>query len=108
MLFRSVWLDPEVLRLMNDRFILLALYTDDTTPLPENEQYVSSFDGKTKKTLGQKNADMEVTRYQVNTFPYHAILNTNGETIGKTMDYTSSAEEFKNWMKAGLEIFSRE
>ena len=98
-----VWPDPEVLRLMNDRFILLALYTDDTTPLPENEYITSNFDGKVKKTMGQKNADIEATRYGVNTVPYHVILNANGETIGKPMGYTSSTEEFKIWLKAGLE-----
>jgi len=100
-----VWPDPEVLRLMNDRFILLALYTDDTTPLPENECVTSIIDGKLKKTMGQKNADFEITRYQVNAFPYHAILNTDGETIGKPIGYTSDVEEFKNWLKAGLENF---
>ena len=100
-----IWPDPEILRLMNDRFILLALYTDDTTPLPENEWITSTHDGKVKKTMGQKNADMEITCYRVNTFPYHAILNTNGETIGQTMGYTSSVEEFKNWLMAGLDQY---
>ena len=98
-----VWPHPEVLRLMNDRFVLLALYTDDTTPLPENEYVTSTSDGKVKKTMGQKNIDLEITRYQVNTFPYHVILNTNGETVGKPMGYTSKTEEFKDWLKAGLE-----
>ena len=101
-----VWIDTEVRQLMNDRFILLALYTDDTTPLPEDEYVRSTFDGKVKKTMGQKNADLEITRYQVNAFPYHAILDTNGETIGQPMGYTSSVEEFKSWLKSGLEKFS--
>jgi len=100
-----IWSQPEVLHLMNDRFILLALYTDDTTPLPENEWITSSHDGRLKKTMGQKNADMEITCYQVNTFPYYAILNTSGETIGNPMGYTSSVEEFRNWLMAGLEKF---
>ena len=101
-----VWPNPEVLRLMNDRFILLALYTDDTTLLPDSEHIISIFDGKLKKTMGQKNADMEITRYRVNAFPYHAILNTNGETIGNPMGFTSNVEEFKDWLKAGLEEFT--
>jgi thiol:disulfide interchange protein DsbD len=100
-----IWPDPDVLRLMNDRFILLALYTDDTAPLPENEWITSTFDGKVKKTMGQKNMDMEITHYQVNAFPYHAILNVTGETIGKPMGYTSNAEEFRDWLKTGLEKF---
>jgi len=92
---------------MNDRFILLALYTDDTTPLSENEYITSTYDGKVKKTMGQKNADLEITRYGMNTFPYHAILNTNGETVGQPMGYTSSVEEFKNWLKIGLDNFQK-
>ena len=100
-----IWPQPEVLRLMNDRFIMLALYTDDRTRLPENEWIKSSSDGKLKKTMGQKNADMQITRYQVNAFPYYAILNTNGETLGSPMGYTLSVEEFRNWLKSRLEMF---
>ena len=97
-----VWIDPEILRLMNERFILLALYTDDTTQLPENEWITSTNDGRIKRTMGQKNADFQITRYQANTFPYHVILNANGETIGPTMGYTSSVEEFRNWLNSRL------
>jgi len=100
-----VWPDPEILRMMNDRFILLALYTDDNTPLPENEWVTSTFDGKVKRTMGQKNADIEHTRYRANTIPYHAILDANGETIGQPMGYTSSVEVFREWLRAGLEGF---
>jgi thiol:disulfide interchange protein DsbD len=98
-----VWTDPEILRLMNDRFILLGLYTDDTTQLPENEWITSTEDGRVKRTMGQKNADMQATRYDINTYPYHVILNANGETIGQPLGYTSSVEVFRNWLKAGLD-----
>ena len=99
-----VWTDPEILQLMNTRFILLGLYTDDNTRLPENEWITSTDDGRLKRTMGQKNADFQITRYNVNAFPYHAILDFNGETIGSTMGYTSNIEEFKNWLKAGLNM----
>ncbi len=101
----TVWLDSEVLHLMDEKFVLLALYTDDNTPLPEHEYTTSAFDGKVKKTMGQKNADLEITRYRINTIPYHVILDTNGETIGEPMGYTSNAEEFSNFFKAGSEMF---
>ncbi len=100
-----IWPNAEILNLMNDRFILLALYTDDNTPLSKNEYITSTFDGKVKKTMGQKNADLEISRYNINTYPYHVMLNTNGETIGKPMGYTGSVEEFRNWLKSGLAKF---
>ena len=97
-----VWPDHEILHLMNDHFILLGLYTDDTTQLPENEWITSINDGRVKRTMGQKNADFQITRFQVNTFPFHVILNANGETIGQPMGFTSSVEVFRNWLMAGL------
>jgi thiol:disulfide interchange protein DsbD len=97
-----IWPDPEVLRLMNNKFVLLALYTDDSSPLPEHEQIKSTFDGKLKTTLGQKNMDIEITRYQTNAFPYHAIINPAGENITQPMGYTANADEFAAWMKNGL------
>ena len=100
-----VWSDPEIRRLMNDHFILLGLYTDDTTRLSENEWITSTFDGRVKKTMGQKNADFQATRYQANTFPYHVILNYSGETIANPMGYTSSIEEFKDLLMTGLNNF---
>ena len=100
-----VWAHPEILQLMNDRFILLGLYTDDNTQLPENEWVTSTRDSRVKRTMGQKNADYQITRYNVNAFPYHAILDADGNTIGNTIGYTSNAEEFISWLKAGLQAF---
>ncbi|MDR0815159.1 MAG: thioredoxin family protein [Bacteroidales bacterium] len=95
----NIWTDGEVLNLLNEKFILLALYTDDDTPLPEAAHFTSAFDGKVKKTLGQKNTDIEITRYQTNAFPYYAILTPDGETVGKPMGYTGKVEEFRDFLK---------
>jgi thiol:disulfide interchange protein DsbD len=96
----NIWNKAEILDLLNEKFILLALYTDDNTPLPEAEHFISTFDGKMKKTLGQKNTDIEITRYQTNEFPFYAILNPDGETLGQPMRYTKDAEVFRRFLKS--------
>lgn len=50
----NVWSDPAVLDLLENEFVVVALYVDDKTTLPENEWIKSSYDGKVKKTLGKK------------------------------------------------------
>ena len=60
---------------------MLALYVDDRTKLPESDWYQSTYDGKTKKTLGQKNADFQITRFNNNAQPYYVILDTNGDLL---------------------------
>jgi len=58
---KNVWSDPEVLKRLRDEFIIIALYVDERSELPESEWVTSSFDGKVKKTIGRKNADYQIT-----------------------------------------------
>ncbi len=54
---QSVWSDPRILNMLKNDYVVVALYVDDKKTLPEDEWYISDYDGKQKKTLGKKNAD---------------------------------------------------
>ena len=54
--------------------MLLALYVDDKTELPEDEWYTSEYDSKTKKTIGKQNADFQIRRFNNNAQPFYVIL----------------------------------
>ena len=56
----KVWSDPEVLRRLRENFVIIALYVDDRTQLPENEWLVSALDGKQKKTIGKINEELRL------------------------------------------------
>ena len=56
-----VWSDPEMLKRLRENFVIISLYVDDRTQLPENEWIISAIDGKQKKTIGNK---MKIWRYQ--------------------------------------------
>ncbi|MDR0419136.1 MAG: thioredoxin fold domain-containing protein [Prevotellaceae bacterium] len=97
----EVFSDVEIQKLL-ENFIIAALYTDDKTPLPEGEWYVSKFDGKMKKTLGQKNMDYMITKYKVNAAPYFAIIDKNEKPIGaKPVGYTG-LDNFKEFLRSAL------
>lgn len=49
---QTVWSDPRVLDMLRNDFVVVALYVDDKTTLPENEWYVSEYDGKKKENPG--------------------------------------------------------
>ena len=48
---QSVWSDPRVLDMLKNDYVVVALYVDDKTTLPESEWYVSDYDGKKKKKI---------------------------------------------------------
>jgi len=50
----TVWSDPEVLKRLKNDYVVVALYVDEKTELPESEWYISDYDGKTKKQLGNR------------------------------------------------------
>ncbi|MCL2414295.1 MAG: thioredoxin family protein [Bacteroidales bacterium] len=74
-----VWSDPEVLRLLNE-FVIIALYTNDRTVLPEVEHFTGT-DGRLKNTIGRQNAYLQITRFGTNTLPYYVVLDSEGNPL---------------------------
>jgi thiol:disulfide interchange protein DsbD len=95
----EVFADSRVQALLKEKFVIAALYTDDKTPLAESERYTSTFDGKVKKTIGQKNRDYQITAYKVNSQPYFVVLNGNGTLQGKPAGYVSNPEKFIEFLE---------
>jgi thiol:disulfide interchange protein DsbD len=90
----NVWSSPEVLKRLRNNFIIVALYTDDITELPENEWIVSKYDGKTKKTIGKVNADFQITRFNKNSQPYYVILDHQEQLLTKPKAYDLNVDNF--------------
>ena len=74
----KVWSDPEVLRRLRDNFVIIALYVDDRTQLPENEWIMSAVDGKQKKTIGKICEDLEISKFKTNALPLYVITDYEG------------------------------
>jgi thiol:disulfide interchange protein DsbD len=68
-----VWSDPEILSRLRENFVIISLYVDDRTRLPEEEWFVSEIDGKIKKTIGKKNEDIEISLYKTNSLPFYVL-----------------------------------
>ena len=101
----KVWSDPEVLRRLRDNFVIIALYADDRTLLPENEWITSSVDGKLKKTIGKINEDIEISRFKTNALPLYVITDHDGNPLNKPMPTNLNIGEFKAWLDEGLAVF---
>ncbi len=101
----KIWADSKVLSLLKEEYVVIALYTDEKKKLPEEEWVTSERDGKRKKSIGKIFGDMQMTSFNTNTIPFHAILHPDGTKIA-TLDYTSSKEEFLNFLQEGIKQHS--
>ena len=97
----NVWSHPEVLKRLQNNFILLALYVDDKTELPENEWYTSAYDGKVKKSIGKQNADFQITKYNNNAQPYYLVVDSDGNTLSGPKAYDLNIENFVAFLEVG-------
>jgi thiol:disulfide interchange protein len=103
-----VWSDPEVQRRIRENFVLVGLYVDDRTKLPDEEVYVSKVDGKEKKTMGKKNEDIEITMFNTNTLPLYAIVDPEGNPLIETRGTDFDIQAYIDWLDRGAEAFRAE
>jgi len=103
----KVWADPEILRRLRDNFVIIALYVDDRTQLPESEWITSKSDGKIKKTIGKICEDLEISKYKTNALPLYVITDHEGNALNKPMPTNLNIEEYKKWLDEGVELFSK-
>jgi len=103
----NVWSDPRVLQRLRNDFVIIALYVDDKSTLPESDWITSSYDGKVKKTLGKKYADFEITRYGVNAQPYYVLLDGNEKLLVEPRAYDLNPDHFVDFLDAALAEFKR-
>ena len=97
-----VWSDPRVLRRLQNDFVVVALYVDDKTGLPEADWYTSDYDGKVKKTIGKQNADRQISRYQNNAQPYYLLLDpATGQPLVPPKAYDLDVNRFVAFLEAG-------
>ncbi|HEX8329460.1 MAG TPA: cytochrome c biogenesis protein CcdA [Hymenobacter sp.] len=105
----TVWSDPQVLEQLRNDYVVVALYVDDKTELPQSEWYTSPRDKQVKSTLGKQNADLQVTRYGFNAQPYYVLLDPNDATnqpLVQPLAYEPDVAQFSAFLKAGTKQFN--
>ncbi|MBC6426897.1 MAG: thioredoxin family protein [Ekhidna sp.] len=100
---QRVWSNPEVLSGFSENFVLVALYVDDRTELPKDQWYTSEYDSKVKKTIGQQNANFQITQFNNNAQPFYVLVNEDGKLLMEPRAYDLSISGFVDFLEAGLQ-----
>ena len=101
-----VWSDPRVLKLLQEEYVILALYVDDKTELPQSE-WITNAKGKVLKSLGKINADYQITKFNVNAQPYYVLMDATEKVLVTPKAYDLDANNFVEFLKKGLEAYGK-
>lgn len=100
-----VWSQPEVLERLKNDFVIVALYVDDKTELPEPEWVTSRYDGKVKRTIGKKNADIQIANLENNAQPFYVLLGPDEKVLAWPYAYNRNPEKFVRFLEHGKSRF---
>jgi thiol:disulfide interchange protein DsbD len=104
----QVWSDAEVMKRLKEDFVIVSLYVDvQNIDLPESDIYFSKALNKQVETLGDKNADLQVTSYGANSQPYYFFLDANEKRIVPDgYGYDPDIQKFKQLLDAVKEKYA--
>jgi len=109
----SVWSDPRVLKKLKEDYVVVSLYTDDKTDLPENEQFESvilgSKDSPAKvNTVGKKFKHLQAERFNTISQPYYVLLGTDEkELVSPPIGVEFDIEKYLQYLDKGLSEFAK-
>lgn len=99
---QRVWSDPKVLSMLKNDFIIVVLYTDDKTKLPESE-WVTTSSGKVLKDRGRVNAWFVRENFGVSAQPNYVLLSPDGKQLAPIRGYNTDIDGFVEFLNSGLE-----
>ena len=103
-----VWPAPEVKRILNEDYVMVSLYCDaNTIELPESD-WVTTDNGHTIKSLGQKNLNYQKTAFNMNAHPYYVVIDADGNVLTKeNYKYDRDVQKFVDWLNEGKNNFKK-
>jgi len=94
---KGIFLDQRIIDILNNKFIVIGLYTDDKTELPTDE-HITTPNGRVLKTIGAVNLNYEATTYGLNAQPYFVIVDSDGKALSDGLGYETNADKFLQWL----------
>lgn len=98
-----VWSDPRVLKILKEKYIIVALYNDDKQKLDQSDWVTDAHTGKVYKDLGRANSYIARTRWGVNAQPNYILLSPSGEQLVPVRGYDLSVDGFIAFLQSGLD-----
>lgn len=98
----------EIISFIRQNFILLNLYVDDRTILPESEWVKARGSSRMVKTLGVKNGYLEFEKFNRSSQPYWGVLDTKGNVIVEKNTHYLDSKGFLSFLKKANNNFIKQ
>lgn len=103
-----VWTDPEVKRILNEEYVMVALYADvNYIELPQ-EEWITDAKGREIKTLGKRNLEYQKTKYNMNAQPYYVLIDAEENVLtAENHKYDRDVQKFIAFLNEGISNYKK-
>ena len=104
----AVWTDTKVADIMNKDYVLISLYVDDKTPLPQPMTVKENGQERTLRTLGDKWSYLQRSKFGANAQPFYVLVDNNGLPLNKSYSYDENISKYKEFLQTGLDNYNKQ
>lgn len=103
----AVWVDPAVADKLQKDYILISLFVDDKTPLPEPMEVEMNGQKRKLRTVGDKWSYLQATKFGSNAQPMYFCLDNDGNPLSGSFSYKEDVPAFMEFLNKGLENYRK-
>ena len=104
----AVWSDRRVRKLLTGDYVLISLYVDDKTRLPEPIEVQENGKTTTLRTVGDRWSYLQRSKFGAQTQPFYVLLNQKGMPLGRSYSYDEDVDKYVDFLQKGLEQFRKQ
>ena len=101
----AVWTDPQVADLMREKYVLVTLYVDEKTPLPEKLIVQENGVDVTLRTVGDRWSYLQRSKFGANAQPFYVLLDNEGHPLTGSYSYNEDIPAYRNFLEKGLDNY---
>ena len=104
----AVWSNPQVADMLNNQYVLISLYVDDKTPLPQPIEIAENGQQRTLRTVGDKWSYLQRTKFGANAQPFYVLLDDKGRPLAPSRSYDEDIAAYLQFLQQGLSRYSHQ
>ena len=103
----AVWTDPKVNKLMTEDYVLITLFVDNKTPLPEHIKVMENGKERTLRTIGDKWSYLQRSKFGANAQPFYVLIDNEGKPLNKSYSYDEDIDKYVDFLQTGLQNYKK-
>ena len=103
----AVWTDSKVSKIMQEDYVLITLFVDDKTPLPEHIKVMENGKERTLRTLGDKWSYLQRVKFGANAQPFYVLIDNDGNPLNKSYSYDEDINKYVDFLQTGLKNYKK-